>query len=104
MDNNVKNLFLALVGGASLSYDKAKEILDQMVARGRVNVEDGKQLTEDLKRTFKREPVSDPDRLAAAELTEELLSLRQDVNQLQSEVRQLRDQWMASQDQDSEDA
>ncbi|MBG9982624.1 hypothetical protein HZY86_05805 [Aerococcaceae bacterium DSM 111020] len=85
--SNLKNLFLAVVGGTAMTYDRAQDILDDMIERGKVSVKEGKALSEDLKRTIKREAPNEnysiePDAL----LMEEIIGLRKDINQLTQRV------------------
>lgn len=52
MINELKRLFLAAVGSASVTYEKASKIVDEMVEKGRITVDEGKELTEELKKTI----------------------------------------------------
>lgn len=93
MENGLKKLFLAAVGGTSLTYEKAQDLVDQMIEKGKVSVAEGKELTEDLKRTLKgdraEKEVTDEGKQVMAE---ELLSLRKELNDLSKEVAELREQ------------
>lgn len=51
----LKNLFLAAIGGTTLSYEKAEEILKQLVDKGKLSVTEGQALGQDLKRRVKGE-------------------------------------------------
>lgn len=53
MLQEVKKIFLAGVGAAVMTYDKALEIIEQLVARGKLTVEEGKELSEELKKDIK---------------------------------------------------
>lgn len=53
MVNDAKNLFLAGVGAAALTYEKATEVISQLVEKGKFTVEEGKELSEELKRNIK---------------------------------------------------
>lgn len=92
IEKSIKNLFLAAVGGTALSYEKAEEVVNKMVDKGKVSVEQGKSLTEDLTRTIKgtkQDEVVDTES-SKMELAEELLALRLDVNELTKTVEELR--------------
>ena len=43
-----KNIFLAGVGAMALTGERTKELVDQLVAKGEITVEQGKQVTADL--------------------------------------------------------
>lgn len=56
MDNlgeNVKRLLLAGIGAVAVTAEKSKEILDEMVKKGELTVEQGKALNQELKHNIK---------------------------------------------------
>lgn len=53
MISELKRLFLAAVGSAAVTYEKAQKLIDEMVEKGKLTVEEGKELTEELKTTLK---------------------------------------------------
>lgn len=56
MDNltdGLKKILLAGVGAVALTAEKATEILEEMVEKGEITVEQGKALNQELKRTVK---------------------------------------------------
>lgn len=53
MLNELKNIFLAGIGSAAYTYEKAAQLVDEMVEKGKLTVEEGKELSEELKRTVK---------------------------------------------------
>jgi len=53
MINELKKLFLAGVGTASVTYEKASKLIDEMVEKGKLTIEEGKELSEELKKTIK---------------------------------------------------
>lgn len=50
MLNELKSLFLAGVGSAAYTYEKAVKLIEEMVQKGKITVEEGKQLSEELKK------------------------------------------------------
>ncbi|AND83293.1 hypothetical protein GTH52_11920 [Clostridium tyrobutyricum] len=50
MISELKKLFLASVGSAAYTYEKASKLIDEMVQKGKITVDEGKQLSEELKR------------------------------------------------------
>ncbi|NLV76553.1 MAG: hypothetical protein GX023_06170 [Tissierellia bacterium] len=50
MEDLLKKIFFAGVGSLALTYDKAKDLVEDMVERGKITVEQGKKLNEELKR------------------------------------------------------
>ena len=56
MDNitdGLRKLLLAGVGAVALTTEKAGELLNEMVEKGEITVEQGKALNQELKRTVK---------------------------------------------------
>lgn len=58
MKNEFKNVLLAGVGAAAHSYEKASELVDEFVEKGKLTVNEGKELTEELKKTIKEKTES----------------------------------------------
>ena len=50
---SVKKLLLAGIGAAATTAEKSKELLDDMVEKGELTVEQGKALNEELKHNIK---------------------------------------------------
>ena len=50
--DGVKKLLLAGVGAVAMSAEKANEIVGTLVEKGEITVEQGKELNQELKRTF----------------------------------------------------
>lgn len=50
MMNELKKVILAGVGTAATAYEKADSFIEDMVSKGKMTVEDGKVLSEELKR------------------------------------------------------
>lgn len=46
---NVKKLLLAGIGAVAVTAEKSKDLLDEMVEKGELTVEQGKVLNEELK-------------------------------------------------------
>ncbi|KAA9218697.1 MULTISPECIES: hypothetical protein [Aerococcus] len=80
--DNLKKLFLAAVGGTSLTLEKAQEMIKQAIDKGQITVQEGKELTEDLKRSF-------TDRAHKQSLSEQIESLQVQVDNLSDQVNQL---------------
>lgn len=55
MISDLKNLFLAGVGSAAYTYEKAAKLIDDMVIRGKLTINEGKELSEELKRNVKNQ-------------------------------------------------
>lgn len=53
MVNEAKKIFLAGVGIAAMTYEKSSHMISQLVEKGKITVEEGKELSEELKRDVK---------------------------------------------------
>lgn len=76
LGENVKKLLLAGVGAAATTVEKSKEILDDLVEKGELSVEQGKALNEELKHNIKKtveENVKNTEKADPVEELDELL-------------------------------
>ena len=76
LGENVKKLLLAGVGAAATTVEKSKEILDDLVEKGELTVEQGKVLNEELKHNIKKtveENVKNTEKADPVEELDELL-------------------------------
>lgn len=76
LGENVKKLLLAGVGAAATTVEKSKEILDDLVEKGELTVEQGKALNEELKHNIKKtveETVKNTEKADPVEELDELL-------------------------------
>lgn len=91
--NTLNKLFLAVVGGTAMTYESAQNLIVDMIDKGKVSVDEGKDLADELKKTVKREenvdttPVEEEQK---AQLAEELLLMRQELNELKRDVAELK--------------
>ncbi|HSH36874.1 phasin family protein [Schnuerera sp.] len=53
MEDLFKKVFFAGIGTMALTYEKANELVKDLVEKGKITVEQGKQLNEELKRVVK---------------------------------------------------
>lgn len=51
---NMKKVLLAGIGVVAVTAEKSKELLDEMVKKGELTVEQGKMLNEELKHNLKK--------------------------------------------------
>lgn len=76
LGENVKKILLAGVGAAATTVEKSKEILDDLVEKGELTVEQGKALNEELKHNIKKtveENVKNTEKADPVEELDELL-------------------------------
>lgn len=97
---NVKKILLAGIGAVATTAEKSKEILDEMVKKGELTVEQGKVLNEELKHNLKQTvkenvhvsvKVSQPeelDELLEKMTPEQIALLRERIDKLNKEVKE----------------
>lgn len=59
MMDELKKIVLFGVGAVASTYEKAADIIDELVEKGKITVEEGRELGEELKRTFKEKKEKD---------------------------------------------
>lgn len=91
---NIKKILLAGIGAVATTTEKSKELLDEMVKKGELTVEQGKVLNEELKHNIKKTmkekvnvsvKVSDPeelDELLEKMTPEQIIRLKERLSQL----------------------
>ena len=50
MIEEIKKLSFAALGAASITYEKIADVINEMVAKGKISVEEGRQISEELKK------------------------------------------------------
>lgn len=53
LTNEMKKLFLAGIGAVAVTAEKGKEVVDELVEKGELTIEQGKILNEELKHNIK---------------------------------------------------
>lgn len=92
MANELKNILLAGIGSAAYTYEKAAKAVDDMVQRGKLTVEEGKELSEELKRTVKEKAHNENESKSltkedmAALLKEMNFATKEDINDLKTRI------------------
>ena len=54
LSNGVKKAFLAGVGAVAVGAEKSQELVDDLIKKGELTVEQGKELNQELKRNVKK--------------------------------------------------
>ncbi|MEY8001522.1 phasin family protein [Clostridium sp. Mt-5] len=92
MINELKNLFLAGIGSAAYTYEKSVKLIEEMVQKGKITVDEGKQLSEELKKTViaKKEeikPISKTDLLSILDSMN--LASKEDISSINERLTKL---------------
>lgn len=85
--DDLKKIFLAGVGAVAMTAEKSKEMIDQLVTKGELTVEQGKILNEELKHTIS-EKLKTPADMKSMEKDLEKLS-PEDLANLKAKIEEL---------------
>lgn len=75
MADEIKNLFLAGLGAAAYTHEKASKLVDELVQKGKITIEEGKELSQELKRN-----ISEKAELLKPLTKEELIAILSEQN------------------------
>ncbi|MCD8231060.1 MAG: phasin family protein [Clostridiales bacterium] len=88
LSDTMKKIILAGIGAAATTTEKTKEIVDDLVKKGELTVEQGKVLNEELKhnvkKTFESKP-QDVSEMLHSLTPEQLAALKEQLSAMESE-------------------
>lgn len=90
MMEELKKLVFAGIGGAALTYEKAQEVVESLEKKGKLSVDEGKRLKEELlqrKNGAQSDSVNQQD--VEAHLIEMTATHRKDIDELEKKVEEL---------------
>lgn len=93
--DELKKIFLAGVGLTSTSVEKAEKLINEMVEKGRVTVQEGKELQHELTRK-----VTDKRPIQKSELEGLGYAKKEDLDELNAKIDALNDKMEALLDQE----
>lgn len=104
--DNIKKVILAGIGAVAVTAEKSKDLLDEMVEKGELTVEQGKVLNEELKHNIKKtvkEKVNMARPSAAEEMSELLDKMTPDqIEALKEQIQKKEEASKASEQEASE--
>ncbi|HPP31782.1 MAG TPA: hypothetical protein PK083_04910 [Soehngenia sp.] len=74
MEFNLSNILLAGIGSLAFTYEKATEIIEELVKKGELTVKQGKELNEELKRKMTKN------------ITKDTLLTKEDIKEIIAEL------------------
>lgn len=80
LSDDLKKVFLFGVGAIAKTSEKSKELIDELIEKGALTVEQGKNLNEELKHNLQEKIIE-----KEKELNSELISQIKDMNNLSDE-------------------
>ena len=87
LSDSMKKIILAGIGAAATTADKSKEILDDLVKRGELTVEQGKVLNEELKHNVKKAGTDAADLLKGLS-PEQIAALKEQLAKMDEEKKE----------------
>lgn len=82
--DELKKVLLAGIGLTSMTYDKASEFVKELIVKGRLTVDEGKQLQSELKRKAKEQTAE-----SQVEHIDNVYATKQDIERLEDKLDQL---------------
>ena len=96
MDPNLKNVILAGIGSLAYTYEKANEMVDVLVKKGEITVNQGKELNEELKKVLdtKKQEQKPATQLIDQETLKNIINqlnlpTKEDINELKTRIDNL---------------
>ena len=89
MFEQLKKLAMIGIGGTALAVEKVSEYVDDLVKQGKLTVDEGKKLTEELIRSKEKEVTEKGREEIEAILLEMNIAQRKDIDVLESRIEDL---------------
>ncbi len=89
MFEQLKRLVMIGIGGTALAVEKVSDYVDELVEQGKITVDEGKKLTEELIRNKEKEVTEKGREEIEAILLEMNIAQRQDIEKLEKRIEDL---------------
>lgn len=89
MFEELRRLVMIGIGGTALAVDKVADYVDELVKQGKLTVDEGKKLTEELIRNKKKDTSTEEREEIEQLLLDMNLSQRKDIERLENRIAQL---------------
>ncbi|WMM24559.1 hypothetical protein RBU61_16750 [Tissierella sp. MB52-C2] len=90
MEDMLKKIFLAGIGTLALTYEKSNEMVQNLVQKGKITVEQGKELNEELKRVINNKDNTKDNKEDLKEILKDLnLATKEDLANLELRIRNI---------------
>ena len=87
MEDMLKKIFLAGIGTLALTYEKSNEMVQNLVEKGKITVEQGKELNEELKRVINSKDNTKDNKEDLKEILKDLnLATKEDIANLELRI------------------
>ena len=100
MFEQLRKLAMIGIGGTALAVDKVAEYVDELVKQGKLSVDEGKKLTEELIQNKKKE-ASNEEREEIEEILLDMnLAQRKDIEALETRIAELETELKKAEDEE----
>lgn len=90
LESDLKKVLLAGIGALATTVEKSKDIVDELVKKGEITVEQGKALNEELKHNIQEQKEEKTSAACAADVTEKLEHLNaEDLAKIKEKLAEL---------------
>ena len=90
LESDLKKVLLAGIGALATTVEKSKDIVDELVKKGEITVEQGKALKEELKHDIQEQKEEKESAACAADVTEKLEHLNaEDLAKIKEKLAEL---------------
>ncbi len=90
LENDMKKIVLAGIGALATTVEKSKELIDELVKKGELTVEQGKALNQELKHDLKTKKQETESAICVEKVSEQLKSLNAaDLEKIKEKLAQL---------------
>jgi len=95
MEISLKNILLAGIGTIAYSYEKSVAVIEDLVKKGEITINQGKELNEELKRRISKEkPVSESMSILTPDILKDILAslnlaTKEDIEELKTRINKL---------------
>ena len=84
LGEGIKKILLAGIGTAAVTAEKSKEVLDELVKKGELTVEQGKVLNQELKHNIKESVKKNVNVTLKPSNPDELAALKEQISKMQA--------------------
>lgn len=88
MEDMLKKIFLAGIGTLALTYEKSNEMVQTLVEKGKITVDQGKELNEELKRVINNKENTKDNKDDLRQILKDLnLATKEDIANLELRIK-----------------
>lgn len=83
MDINLKSIILAGIGSVAYTYEKSADMVETLVKKGELTINQGKELNEELKRVLEKDKEKHVDPQTIKDITKDIQDIKARLDELE---------------------